>query len=114
MNIERNIIVQLRNWKTKAHRKPLVLRGARQVGKTTVVNQFAKEFKHFISLNLEKELHQKPFLDAENTKQLIDSLFFVNNLEKDSNDVLIFIDEIQEVPKAINWLRYFYEEYQKQ
>lgn len=111
MNIERNIIVQLRKWKTKAHRKPLVLRGARQVGKTTVVNQFAKEFKHFISLNLEKEAHQKPFLDAENTKQLIDNLFFINNLEKDSNDVLIFIDEIQEVPKAINWLRYFYEEY---
>ena len=51
----RNLIHQLRQWKENPRRKPLVLRGARQVGKTTLVKEFGKEFDSFISLNLEKE-----------------------------------------------------------
>ena len=111
MSTQRNILKPLRKWKNKSNRKPLILRGARQVGKTTVVNEFAKDFDLFISLNLEKEAHKKPFLESENTVQLVDALFFMNNIEKNTKNVFIFIDEIQEVPKAINWLRYFYEEY---
>jgi len=50
---KRNIIAELDLWQAKADRKPLVLRGARQVGKTTIVNEFAKRFEQYIYLNLE-------------------------------------------------------------
>lgn len=111
MEVKRNIIVALRNWRNKSTRKPLILRGARQVGKTTLINSFAKEFEYFISLNLEKDDDKKHFIDAKNTNDLISTIFFAHNIKKEAKDVLLFIDEIQETPEAINWLRYFYEEY---
>ena len=52
---ERRIQNQLHEWAEKNNRKPLILRGARQVGKTTIVEQFGKEFDNFLSLNLEKK-----------------------------------------------------------
>jgi hypothetical protein len=52
----RSIQIELLGWYERDHRKPLVLRGARQVGKTTVVNQHTKHFKNYIYLNLEKEV----------------------------------------------------------
>lgn len=52
---ERKILVHLEQWKNDVYRKPLVLRGARQVGKTTVVNEFGKQFDNYLPLNLEKE-----------------------------------------------------------
>jgi predicted AAA+ superfamily ATPase len=52
---KRNIETKLHKWAENPYRKPLILRGARQVGKTTVVNQFAENFENFISINLEKE-----------------------------------------------------------
>ena len=52
---KREIMAQLRGWAGRKKRKPLVLRGARQVGKTTLVEEFGKEFDSFISLNLEKD-----------------------------------------------------------
>jgi hypothetical protein len=54
MNFERSILAELRQWSAREKHKPLVLRGARQVGKTTAVQLFAREFDHFISLNLEQ------------------------------------------------------------
>src|SRR5690606_10441493 len=52
--LQRNVTAYLTDWKASKHRKPLILRGARQVGKTTLVNEFAKTYDFFISLNLEK------------------------------------------------------------
>ncbi|MGN1226628.1 MAG: AAA family ATPase [Candidatus Cryptobacteroides sp.] len=52
---KREIMAQLRGWAGRKKRKPLVLRGARQIGKTTLVEEFGKEFDTFISLNLEKD-----------------------------------------------------------
>ena len=57
----RKILENLRNWKTSPSRKPLVLRGARQVGKTTVIKKFAEEFDSFIYLNLEIAADRKLF-----------------------------------------------------
>ena len=111
MKITRNINTKLKEWKNKSNRKPLIIRGARQVGKTTVVKMFAKNFKHFIDLNLEKEKHKNYFLDAGDVDEFLSKIFFENNVENNSKDTLIFIDEIQEVPKALNWLRFFYEDY---
>ena len=49
-DFKRNILLELEEWRKRTNRKPLVIRGARQVGKTTVVRQFASQFKYFISL----------------------------------------------------------------
>ena len=91
-------------------RKPLVIRGARQVGKTTLVNQFAAQYEQYIYLNLELSEDKEPFENFTSIENLINTLFFLKNktLAKKST-TLIFIDEIQEVPKALNILRYFYE-----
>ena len=52
---KRDILFHLERWKVDTHRKPLILRGARQVGKTTVVNEFGKQFDNYLYLNLEKQ-----------------------------------------------------------
>ena len=102
---------ELEIWLSKLDRKPLVIRGARQVGKTTVINQFAQRFEQYIYLNLEIKEDKQPFLNYSNLEQLQQTIFFLKNqlLSKKEN-TLIFIDEIQEVPEALNILRYFYEQ----
>lgn len=52
---KRTVLFHLEQWKTNMHRKPLVLRGARQVGKTTIVNEFGQQFDNYLPLNLEKK-----------------------------------------------------------
>jgi predicted AAA+ superfamily ATPase len=107
----RAIIQELKKWLGNPGRKPLVIRGARQVGKTTVIHQFAQQFEQYIYLNLEIKEDRKPFVNYTNLEQLLQTLFFLKNklLSKKEN-TLIFIDEIQEVPEALNILRYFYEQ----
>lgn len=101
----------LEDWKTRRNRKPLVLRGARRVGKTTLVEQFAKTFEHSIMLNLEKKEDLSYFQNFDNAHTLIESLFLRNNISMDNiGSTLLFIDEIQESSTAISMLRYFYEE----
>lgn len=108
---KRLILVELDKWLSKTDRKPLVIRGARQVGKTTVVNQFAQRFEQYIYLNLELQEDKQPFLNYRNLEHLLQTIFFLKNqlLSKKEN-TLIFVDEIQEVPEALNILRYFYEQ----
>ncbi len=108
---KREIIYELERWQGNTDRKPLVLRGARQVGKTTLVKQFASNFDQFIYLNLELPEDRQPFEQFSNIEILIQSVFFIKNcsLEK-KKQTLLFIDEIQEVPLALSILRYFYEE----
>ena len=109
---KRKVLAELNKWSEKSNRKPLVLRGARQVGKTTVVNQFAEKFEQYIYLNLEIESDRKPFDTYTTIDTLIQSLFLLRNLKyANRKNTLIFIDEIQEVPGAFNILRYFYEEF---
>ena len=102
---------ELEIWLSKPDRKPLVIRGARQVGKTTVINQLARRFEQYIYLNLEIKEDKNPFLNYTNLEELLQTIFFLKNqlLSKKEN-TLIFIDEIQEVPEALNILRYFYEQ----
>lgn len=111
MNLKRHLTAQLQEWKGKTNRKPLILRGARQVGKTTLVKEFAKTYRHQLYLNLEKKADSLYFEQTDDVKTIIEALFISNNLRsKDINNTLLFIDEIQEQPKAIQLLRYFYEE----
>ncbi|MFT4024217.1 MAG: AAA family ATPase [Flavihumibacter sp.] len=107
----RDILQKLNEWRVKNTRKPLIIRGARQVGKTTVVRQFAAQFKSFIYLNLELPAERKPFEAFSDIETLLQALFFLKNKSlADRADTLVFIDEIQEVPEALQQLRYFYEE----
>lgn len=111
--IQRNIITQLRLWARKKNRKPLVIRGARQVGKTTIVKEFARDFDAFIMLNLERVDDRKLFETCVTPGQLMDVLY-LTRLKGEAVDsdkrILLFIDEIQSEPKAIGMLRYFYED----
>lgn len=99
----------LREWALKAERKPLVLRGARQVGKTTLVEMFAADFDHYIYLNLEEKDNAELFATDSTFDDLLAGIFFKAKLPVDSPRTLIFIDKIQTEPKAVQALRYFYE-----
>lgn len=107
----RRIYSELLNWKNKNIRKPLIIRGARQVGKTTVVRQFASEYAQFLYLNLDLPQHRKPFDEFQDFETFLQSIFFLQNKSiAQKENTLVFIDEIQESPEAINLLRYFFEE----
>lgn len=110
MDFNREILKYLEHWRLKNDRKPLVIRGARQVGKTTLVEMFSKNFKQFISLNLELNEDRKIFEDKNNFDDVLDALFFNKNAIKTEPDTLLFIDEIQYSPSALKYLRYFYEQ----
>ena len=114
MVFERQIYSELLAWKTRKDRKPLVLRGARQVGKTTIINALAETYKYTLLLNLERPAHKAFFEDFEDVEQILEAIRIYFNVPKNSNeDTLLFIDEIQESPKALQFLRYFYEDIPK-
>ncbi len=111
MSFNRHITRSLEGWRESVFRKPLVLRGARQVGKTTLIQQFASKYKFSILLNLEKKADRFYFEEYDDVKTIVEMLFIAKNIAFKSLDkTLLFIDEIQESPKAIGLLRYFYEE----
>ncbi|NQZ59191.1 MAG: ATP-binding protein [Lentisphaeraceae bacterium] len=110
--MKRIIDAQLINWKNSSRRKPLIVRGARQIGKTWSIEHFGKtSFKHFYKIDLEKrpDLH---FIFEGN----LDPHFIISQLELHLNtsinieESLLFFDEIQACPRALLSLRYFYED----
>jgi len=111
MNFKRDILNEFQLWSEKPDRKPLVLRGARQVGKTTAVQIFGKQFKYFIQLNLEKINDRNYFTLYDRIEDTVAAILFAHNIPTNAKPILIFIDEIQTEPKAVAWLRYFYEQY---
>lgn len=107
----RRILTHLAEWREKPSRKPLVLRGARQVGKTSAVLIFArKHFKNIIHLNLEKLEHLSLFkqeLSLDDFLMIVKARFEVPLIP---GETLLFIDEIQNSPALTKLLRFFYEE----
>ncbi|MCQ2304810.1 MAG: AAA family ATPase [Bacteroidales bacterium] len=108
--IQRNTLNKLRVWRLSETRKPLVLRGARQVGKTTLVKEFAKEYDIFLHLNLEKEDDCALFEANNDVNLLIQAIFMHKRQQQRNGSTLLFIDEIQNSRRAVAMLRYFYEE----
>ncbi|HBS86889.1 MAG: hypothetical protein A2W91_12725 [Bacteroidetes bacterium GWF2_38_335] len=108
--IQRNVLQQLIIWKDSENRKPLVLRGARQVGKTTLVNEFSSGFEVFLTLNLEKNSDRELFDRYTEIESLLPAIYLYNKKTIQNRPTLLFIDEIQYSVKAISMLRYFYEE----
>ena len=106
----RNIISKLEAWKQDERHKPLILRGARQVGKTTVVNEFGALFDNYLYFNLERNENVKLFEMEIPLDDLVNMLFASLGKPQQKGTTLIFIDEIQNSPKTIALLRYFYEQ----
>ncbi len=107
----RSLYKELLHWKNSSNRKPLILRGARQVGKTTLVHQFSEEFEQYIYLNLEKIEDKKIIENYDTLTNLMNKICFEKNLASyHKKETLLFIDEIQEYPELLNELRYFLEE----
>lgn len=109
--MKRILFNELIDWRNSSMRKPLLLRGARQVGKTHLVRQLGKKFKHFVEINFEKNPDLinifKPDLDPVRISK---ELSLAVNKKIEPGKTLLFIDEIQLFPKAITALRYYYEE----
>lgn len=106
---QRLALKALRQWAEKEGRKPLVLRGARQVGKTTLVKIFAEEFDVFIYLNLEEKVNADLFTMDVSFEDLLAGIYAKAGIKMENQRTLIFIDEIQNIPDAVKVLRYFYE-----
>jgi predicted AAA+ superfamily ATPase len=102
---------QLSNWVHKANRKPLILSGARQVGKSTLVRLFAQQHNcALVEINLERNLDLSSVFKSNNPADIINTLEALPNIGSISPKSLLFLDEIQAVPEAVPALRYFYED----
>ena len=106
----RIIETELEKWALNLYRKPLVLRGARQVGKTTVVNRFGEQFDNYLYINLEKLSSKQLVESTDDVKKLLPLLFLYCNKTRKEGKTLLFIDEIQTSSHALSLLRYFYED----
>lgn len=106
----RNLIDELKLWASRPGHKPLVLRGARQVGKSTLVDEFSREYDVYLKLNLENRAHADIFRQGKTVQEMLPLIYYVNQAERTPCKTLLFIDEIQACPEAVAILRYFYEE----
>ena len=108
--MKRLIDYHLLRWKTNPHRKPLMLRGARQVGKTFAVRQLGTTFSSFMEINFEFRADLKTlFMQDLDPIRITKELSFLLQKPIVPGETLLFFDEIQECPAAITALRYFYE-----
>ena len=108
--MKRTIDYFLLEWKERKHRKPLLLRGARQVGKTYAVRMLGKSFEEHVEINLELQ-HDARIIFEKDTdpKRIIQQLSELLQKEIHPQKTLLFFDEVQVVPNALLALRYFYE-----
>lgn len=112
MYLKRLITDKLLKWKNSKYRKPLILKGARQVGKTYILKQFgAENYKNVAYFNFD---HDKDlfniFTNTKDPKRILEQLAFINGKAITPKETLIIFDEIQECPNALNSLKYFQEE----
>ncbi|MDF1684775.1 MAG: AAA family ATPase [Legionellaceae bacterium] len=109
--MKRIVDQNLKDWKASTHRKPLMLRGARQVGKTTAVRNLGESFLHFIEINFEAAVAWRALFEKNlDTQQLVIDLELMTEQKIIPGKTLLFFDEIQACPQAMLALRYFYEQ----
>ncbi len=112
MKIRRSELDILLKWLNKPNRKPLIIRGARQVGKSTLVRQLAEENQFFcLELNFERTPSLSDFFSDKNPKHIIQKLSLYAKRQLRPDNTILFLDEIQAAPEILEVLRYFYEEY---
>src|SRR5262245_37651850 len=113
--MNRDIHHQLLSWKTKKKRKPLLVKGARQVGKTYSIKHFGhEEFEHLFYLNFDEKPTLKKFFQGDlDPRRIVRDLGFYFEKEINPSQHLLFFDEVQECPEALNSLQYFQEQVQE-
>ncbi len=112
MQLTRDIDAILLDWKKSNSRKPLLVRGARQVGKSTSVRNFGRQFEHFLEVNFETEKEIYVFFEGNiNVAAICEKLSVYYNTPIIAGKTLLFFDEIQQCIPAISAIRYFYEQY---
>jgi len=111
--LKRKIDAELLEWKEAESRKPLILRGARQVGKTAAVRELGRMFYNFLEINFENKDHagaKRVFERHSNPQLICDELSVLFEIPIIAGQTLLFLDEVQSCPDAISSLRYFYEQ----
>jgi len=111
MEIKRSILNELNRWKESRYRKPLILQGARQVGKSFILKQFGMQYFEnccYVNFDFEKE-HKAEFAITKDPARIISYLTAVKGIDIKSEKTLIIFDEIQECNDALNSLKYFNE-----
>lgn len=109
--MKRTLLAYLSTWLVAADRKPLVIRGARQVGKTWIVRHLAEQSgKQLIELNFEKQPSHASLFNSNDVEQILSNLSAISNQKIDSKNCLLFLDEIQAVPQLFSKLRWFAED----
>ncbi|MDO4385868.1 MAG: ATP-binding protein [Clostridia bacterium] len=109
--MKRRAIQSLIRWKSSEERKPLVLKGARQVGKTWLMKEFGRSFyDRFVYFNFDEEDDLKSIFETnKNPHRIIELLSMIQGVKIEPETTLIIFDEIQECPEALNTLKYFRE-----
>ena len=107
----RSALTKLQEWKDKPKRKPLIIRGARQVGKTWLMKEFGRtSFANIAYINFDNNRRMRIlFEDDYDLKRIITALQIESGVKITPEDTLIIFDEVQEVPQALTALKYFYE-----
>lgn len=109
--LERHELGYLQEWAARESRKPLVIRGARQVGKSTLVREFARvSGMALVEINLERDPQLGQAFATNDPAQILSTLVLMTGEAIIAGECLLFLDEIQAVPSALASLRYFYEE----
>ena len=110
MYIQRDMDAALIAWKTEWNRKPLLLRGVRQCGKTSTVRHFAEQFENYVEINFEENERYQGIFDRDfDVRRILTALELEAGKRILPGKTLLFLDEIQTCPRAITALRYFYE-----
>ena len=108
--MERMAMSYLLEWKNRQNHKPLIIRGARQTGKTYLVEKFAKtQFENFVKVDFEFDAEAKSIFQSKDPVHITNELSLYFDIEIVAQQTLLFLDEIQACPEAIAVLRYFYE-----
>ena len=109
--LSRQELACLQDWYNSDNRKPMIIRGARQVGKSTLVRQFAeKQGLRLVELNFERNPEYRQAFETNDPAQILSMLQLLTNHDLVGHGYLLFLDEIQVAPEAIAALRYFFEE----
>lgn len=107
----RSQIERLIEWKNNKNKKPLIIRGARQVGKTWLMKEFGeKYYNNYAYINFDNNSRMEQLFSGDlNINRIIQGLKLESNVNITAKDTLIIFDEVQEVPNALTSLKYFYE-----
>lgn len=109
--MERFALKKLKEWKDRENRKPLIIRGARQVGKTWLMKEFGRTcFERVAYVNFDSNNRMKQVFEGElDVERLIRAICAECGVSIDAQNTLLIFDEVQEVPRALTSLKYFYE-----